>query len=99
MKVMADVCLIPIGVGVSVSKYIKIAYETLRAANLNATLTPYGTIIQGEYDDVAKAIKAAMEAVHEAGAQRMSLTIKLGSRMDKEQTMEQKLNAVLEVSD
>ncbi|MBI1270467.1 MTH1187 family thiamine-binding protein [bacterium] len=95
MKVMADICLIPIGVGVSLSKYIKIAYEIFKTANLNATLTPYGTIIEGEYDDVSKAIKAAIEAVHEAGAPRVSLTIKLGSRTDKEQTTEDKLNAVL----
>jgi len=95
MKVMADVCLIPIGVGVSLSKYIKIAYAIFKKANLNATLTPYGTIIEGEYDDVSKAIKAAIEAVHETGAPRVSLTIKLGSRTDKEQTTEDKLNAVL----
>lgn len=95
MKVMADVCLIPIGVGVSLSKYIKIAYEVLKAENLNATLTPYGTIIEGEYEDVSKAIKAAIVAVHEAGAPRVSLTIKLGSRTDKKQTTEDKLNAVL----
>lgn len=99
MKVMADVCLVPIGVGVSLSKYIKIAYEVLKAANLNATLTPYGTIIEGEYEDVSKAIKAAIEAVHEAGAPRISLTIKLGSRTDKEQTTEDKLNAVLKAKD
>lgn len=95
MKVKADVCLIPIGVGVSLSKYIKIAYEVLKSANLNATLTPYGTIIEGEYEDVTKAIKSAMEAVHEAGAPRVSLTIKLGSRTDKEQSMEEKMNSVL----
>ena len=95
MKVMADVCLIPIGVGVSLSKYIKIAYDVFKNANLNATLTPYGTIIEGEYEDVSNAIKAAIEAVHEAGAPRVSLTIKLGSRTDKEQTTEDKLNAVL----
>lgn len=98
MKVMADVCLVPIGVGVSLSKYIKVAYETLKAQDLNATLTPYGTIIEGEYDDVSKAIKAAMEAVHEAGAPRITLTIKLGSRIDKDQTIESKLSSVIDTT-
>ena len=94
MKVMADVCLVPIGVGVSLSKYIKVAHEVLKAADLNATLHPYGTIIEGEYDDVTRAIKEAMEAVHQAGAPRITMTIKLGSRTDKEQSIEDKLNAV-----
>lgn len=94
MKVIADVCLIPIGVGVSLSPYIKIAHDALKQTGLSCTLGPYGTVIEGEYDEVSAAIKASMQAVHDAGAPRISMTIKMGSRLDKEQTAADKLQAI-----
>ena len=95
MKVIADICLIPIGVGVSLSPYVKEAYNALKKSGLPCTLGPYGTVIEGEYEEVTGAIKAAMEAVHEKGAPRITMTIKMGSRVDKDQTAEEKVNAIL----
>lgn len=95
MKVIADVSIVPIGVGVSVSGYVRIAHKKLAAANLNAKLCPYGTVVEGDYEAVVTAIREAMEAVHEAGAPRITMTIKMGSRTDKEQTAQDKLDAVL----
>ena len=95
MKVIADICLVPIGVGTSLSPYVKIAYETLKKSGLPCTLGPYGTVIEGDYDDVTKAIKAAMESVHAEGAPRITMTIKMGSRTDKEQSAEEKVESVL----
>lgn len=96
MKVIADICLIPIGVGVSLSPYVKEAYNSLKKSGLPCTLGPYGTVIEGEYEEVTAAIKAAMVAVHEKGAPRISMTIKMGSRTDKNQSAEEKVNAVLD---
>ena len=95
MNVIADISLVPIGVGVSVSRYVKIAHKTLADADLNARLCPYGTVVEGEYDKVTGAIKAAMEAVFAAGVQRVTMTIKMGARTDKEQTAQDKIDAVL----
>ncbi len=94
MKVIADICIIPIGIGVSLSKYVKIAHEVLVEADLNATLHSYGTGVEGDYDDVSAAIKKAMEALHEAGVPRLSVSVKIGSRTDKEQTMQNKIESV-----
>lgn len=94
MKVIADICLVPIGVGTSLSPYVKVAYEALRESGLPCTLGPYGTVIEGEYDEVSKAIKNAMEAVHENGVPRITMTIKMGSRTDKEQSAQEKVDAV-----
>ncbi|MCM8527094.1 MAG: MTH1187 family thiamine-binding protein [Lentisphaeraceae bacterium] len=97
MKVIADICLIPIGVGVSLSPYVKIAYETLKKSGLKCTLGPYGTVVEGDYDDVVKAMKAAMEAVHEKGAPKITMTIKMGSRIDKDQSASDKVDSVLKL--
>jgi uncharacterized protein (TIGR00106 family) len=96
MKVIVDFCLVPIGVGVSVSKYIVECEKILSDAGLNTQLHAYGTNIEGEWDEVFDAIKRCHEYVHEMGAPRISSTIKLGTRTDREQTMDDKIKSVQE---
>ncbi|OQW94332.1 MAG: hypothetical protein BWK79_06350, partial [Beggiatoa sp. IS2] len=47
-----------------------------------------------EWDAVFAAIKRCHEVVHEMGVPRITATIKLGTRTDREQTMEDKINSV-----
>ena len=96
MKVIVDFCLVPIGVGVSVSKYIAECEIILKDAGLKTQLHAYGTNIEGEWDDVFGAVKRCHERVHEMGAPRITTTIKLGTRTDREQTMEDKIRSVQE---
>ena len=46
MKVIADLCVIPIGVGVSVSKEVAMCERILAAAGLKTYLHAYGTNIE-----------------------------------------------------
>jgi uncharacterized protein (TIGR00106 family) len=94
MKVIVDFCLVPIGVGVSVSKYIAECEKVLTEAGLKTLLHAYGTNIEGEWEDVFMAIKRCHERVHEMGAPRISSTIRLGTRTDRVQTMEDKIKSV-----
>lgn len=94
MKAMADVCIIPIGVGVSVSKYIVACEEIFREAGLNPHIHAYGTNVEGDWDEVMAAIKCCHEQVHEMGAPRISTTIRLGTRIDKDQTIKDKVESV-----
>ena len=94
MKVIVDLCLVPMGVGVSVSEYIVICEKILQEAGLKTHLHAYGTNIEGDWDQVMAAIKRCHEAVHQAGAPRITTTIKLGTRTDREQSMEDKVNSV-----
>ena len=94
MKVIVDFCLVPIGVGVSVSSYIVECEKILTAAGLKTNLHAYGTNIEGEWEDVFAAIKQCHERVHEMGVPRISTTIRLGTRTDREQTMEDKIKSV-----
>lgn len=94
MKVIVDLCVVPLGVGVSVSKYVALCQQILEAAGLKIRLHAYGTNIEGEYDQVFAAIRRCHEQIHAAGAPRISTTIKLGSRIDREQTMVDKLKSV-----
>ena len=96
MKVIVDFCLVPLGVGVSVSKYIVECEKIFNEADLKTQLHAYGTNIEGEWDEVFAAIKRCHERVHEMGAPRISSTIRLGTRTDREQTMEDKIRSVQE---
>ena len=94
MKVIADVCIVPIGDGVSVSKEVKACVKLLKAANLNARTHGYGTNLEGEWDEVFGAIKQCHERLHASGTLRISSTIRAGTRIDKEQTIQDKIDKV-----
>lgn len=96
MKVIADLCVVPLGVGVSVSQYVAQCQQVLEEAGLKISMHAYGTNIEGEYDQVFQAIKQCHEVIHAAGAPRISTTIKLGTRIDRDQTMADKLHSVAE---
>ena len=89
-----DLCVIPIGVGVSLSKYIAACEMVLADSGLTHTLHANGTNIEGEWDDVFAAVKACHQAVHELGAPRIFTTIKMGTRTDKTQAMDDKIRSV-----
>jgi len=94
MKVIADLCLVPLGVGVSVSEYIAACEKVLKKAGLKTQLHAYGTNIEGEWDKVFSAIKECHKVVHRMGAPRITTTLKFGTRTDRNQTMEQKVASV-----
>lgn len=96
MKVIMDLCIVPIGVGVSVSEYVVACHEVLEGAGLKTKLHAYGTNIEGEWEQVMNAVKACHEKVHAMGAPRITTTIKMGTRTDRSQSMDDKINSVLD---
>ena len=96
MNVIMDLCIVPIGVGVSVSKYVAVCHEILTQAELKTELHAYGTNIEGEWDTVMAAVKKCHETIHSMGAPRITTTIKLGTRTDRAQTMADKIESVKE---
>ncbi len=99
MKAILDLCVVPMGVGVSVSKYIAACEKVLKDAGLKTQLHAYGTNIEGEWDDVMAAVKRCHEVVHEMGVPRISTTIRVGTRVDRTQTMSDKIKSVEEKLD
>jgi len=96
MKAIVDLCVVPIQAGISVSKYVAACEKILKDAGLKTYLHGYGTNIEGEWDVVFQAIKRCHEVVHEMGAPRISTIIKCGTRVDREQTIEDKVRSVEE---
>jgi len=96
MRVIADLCVVPMGVGVSVSEYVEACARILREAGLKTKLHAYGTNVEGEWDAVFAAVKRCHEVVHEMGAPRITSTLKFGTRIDRDQTMDEKVHSVEE---
>ena len=96
MHVIADFTIIPIGVGVSLSKYVAACERVLAETGLTYELHANGTNVEGEWDEVMSAIKRCHEVLHEMGVPRISTIIKIGTRTDREQTMKDKVQSVKE---
>jgi uncharacterized protein (TIGR00106 family) len=94
MKVIVDVSIVPIGVGVSLSPYVAVCEKILAGAGLKTQLHANGTDVEGEWDAVFGAIRRCHEALHEMGAPRITTVIKAGTRVDRVQTMEDKVQSV-----
>jgi len=99
MKAIVDLCVVPIGVGVSVSKYVAACQQVLQKAGLDYSLHAYGTNIEGDWDAVFAAVKACHETVHALGAPRITTTLKVGTRIDRDQSMDDKIESVREKLD
>lgn len=93
---IAEVTVVPIGTGsTSLSAYVADMQRVLKEQqSITYTLTSMSTIIEGPLDDVFAAIRAIHEAPFQSGAQRVSTSIKIDDRRDKEGSSEQKLRSV-----
>ena len=96
MKVLVDISIVPLGVGLSLSSYIAACEKIFAKAGLKTALHAYGTNVEGEWDDVFGAIKSCHETLHAMGAPRLSTNLRLGTRTDRTQTMEEKVRSVTE---
>ena len=96
MFVSIDLCLVPIGVGTSLSPYIKECIEIIKNEGLNYELGANGTAIEGDWDKVFECVKKCHEKIHSKGAPRIYTTMKVNTRTDKEQKFSDKVRSVLE---
>ncbi len=94
MKVIADVCIVPIGVGVSVSKEIAACERIFAEAGLKTRLHAYGTNIEGDWDAAFAAVKRCHEVLHAMGVPRITSSMRFGTRIDRDQSMEDKVRSV-----
>lgn len=94
MNVIIDLCVVPVGVGTSVSRYVAACQEVLEAAGLSHSLHAYGTNVEGDWDAVFAAVKQCHAVVHAMGAPRITTTLKVGTRVDRAQSMADKVRSV-----
>jgi len=94
MNVIAEFTLIPIGAGVSLSRYVAVCERVLEESGLSYELHANGTNLEGEWEQVMATIKNCHERVHALGVVRISTVVKIGTRTDREQKMAEKTASV-----
>lgn len=94
MHVIADLSIVPLGVGLSLSSYVAACERVLAEAGLEPKLHAYGTNVEGEWDAVFAALKRCHEVLHDMGAPRVSTNLRCGTRTDKAQSIGDKITSV-----
>tara|TARA_Y100001968_G_scaffold315153_1_gene341444 strand:- start:1496 stop:1789 length:294 start_codon:yes stop_codon:yes gene_type:complete len=95
MWVSIDLCLIPIGEGVSLSPYVKACISVIKEHKLEHEVGPNGTAIEGEWDQVFKCIRKCHEVIHSKGVLRIYTTLKINTRTDKKQLFKEKVQSII----
>ncbi len=92
---IAAVSISPVGVGVSVSRYVTAALRVVRTQDgVRYRLDPMFTTLEGDICDIFDLVRRMQEAVFEAGAQRVGTVIKIDDRRDRDVRMEDKVRAI-----
>ena len=94
MKVVADLCIVPMGVGPSVSPYVREIKTIIEASGLTAEMHANGTNIEGELADICRLAERCEARLAEMGVPRTFFTLIFSTRRDKAQSMADKLTAV-----
>ena len=95
--IQAEISIYPIATKTtSVSFYIAKAIESIKNIdNLTYEINSMGTILESDdMDAINKASKNMIETVHHLGINRVEVMIKIDSRTDKQQKMEEKLDSI-----
>lgn len=94
--VIVEVTIVPLGTGTtSLSSYVAGCHKVLKnQSKVKYTLTPMGTILEGNLDDCLNLIRQMHEVPFNEGALRVSTTIKIDDRRDRDTSMNHKINAV-----
>lgn len=96
MAVHAEISIIPISSDSSMSREVAAAFAAIsRTEGVKATLTALGTQLEGrDLDAVLAAVRAAHDAAKSAGVARIISTVKIDERLDKDQTLQDKVRSV-----
>ena len=94
MKVTADLTIIPMAVGPSISDYISEIRKIVEGSSVKAHMQANGTALEGEWSDITTLIEECEERLAEMGVQRCFYTLSFSSRRDKNQSLEDKLRSV-----
>ncbi|MEW6696386.1 MAG: MTH1187 family thiamine-binding protein [Bacillota bacterium] len=93
---LAEVTVVPLGTGsTSLSSYVAGCVKILeQAEGIKYQLTPMGTILEGDLSRVLELVRQMHEQPFLAGAARVSTTVRIDDRRDKEGTMRGKVASV-----
>lgn len=96
--IIVEFAVVPLGTGsTSLSDYVAEVCKEVRNSGVRYTVTPMGTIIEGEdLKELLEVVRKAHEAAIRAGAKRVLTAIRIDDRRDKPRKMEDKVEVLKE---
>ncbi len=93
--VIAEISVIPLGSGVSVSKFVKAALKVIKSSKVKYAVGSMSTTIESDsINELFEVIKKAHESAFEMGSKRVVTTIKIDDRRDRNSSIQRKLNSI-----
>ena len=93
--ILAQLSVFPIGDSTSLSKYVKKGIEVIKESGYHYEIGGMSTCIEvPDLEALFALVKKVHQAHLEAGAQRISIDLKVDDRRDKKATIQTKRNAV-----
>lgn len=93
--IISQLSISPVGKGVSLSKYVKIAINTLKAEKIKFQTNAMATVIETEdLETLFRIVQKAHNSVLASGVERVITELKIDDRKDKNLTIEGKIRSV-----
>ena len=81
---VVEISVAPLGTATpGVSSYVAACVELVAKSGLKYQLTPMGTVIEGDIDDILPVLRQMHEVPFSKGAERVSTLIKIDDRRDE----------------
>lgn len=91
--VLLEFSMSPIGEGESLSRFVARSLDIIDRSGLPYQLTPMGTIIEGEWDEVFEVVRRCYAAMS-ADCNRVSVNIRVDARKGASGRLEGKIRSV-----
>lgn len=93
--IISQLSISPVGKDISLSKYVKIAIESIKKDRINFQTNAMSTVIETEdLDTLFRVVQKAHNSVLASGADRVITELKIDDRKDKNVTIETKLISI-----
>jgi uncharacterized protein (TIGR00106 family) len=93
--VLLEFSMTPLGKGEGVSPYVARSIDIVDRSGLKYRLTPMGTILEGEWDDVMRVVRECHERMRE-DCDRITTSIRIDYRAGASGRLEAKVTSVEE---
>jgi len=93
MSVLLEFSMSPLDQGESVSKFVARSIDIIDQSGIPYQLTPMGTILEGDWDQVMEVVKACYERMSQDCA-RITASIRIDARKDKEGRIQGKIQSI-----